>query len=62
MRRPTLGEDVIWLHPGEPVFDALAGENQDELVRRRCAAACSSNRTHKRRTCSIWRLRLGAPH
>jgi superfamily II DNA/RNA helicase len=24
VRRPALGEDVIWLHPGEPVFDALA--------------------------------------
>ena len=26
VRRPSSGEAAIWLHPGEPVFDALAGE------------------------------------
>jgi superfamily II DNA or RNA helicase len=31
VRRPTLGEDIIWLHPGEPVFDALAGAIQHDF-------------------------------
>jgi superfamily II DNA/RNA helicase/transcriptional regulator with XRE-family HTH domain len=26
VRRPALGEEAIWLHPGEPVFDAISGE------------------------------------
>ena len=32
VRRPALGEDVIWLHPGEPVFDAVAGEIQHRFA------------------------------
>jgi hypothetical protein len=26
VRRPAFGEEAIWLHPGEPVFDAISGE------------------------------------
>ncbi len=29
VRRPGYGEEAIWLHPGEPVFDALSGEVQE---------------------------------
>ena len=31
VRRPALGENVIWLHPGEPVFDALADAIRDDF-------------------------------
>jgi hypothetical protein len=31
VRRPAFGEAAIWLHPGEPVFDALSGEVQDHF-------------------------------
>ena len=29
--RPALGEDAIWLHPGEPVFDAISSDVQDRF-------------------------------
>lgn len=29
VHRPPLGQPAIWLHPGEPVFDALSGEVRD---------------------------------
>jgi superfamily II DNA or RNA helicase len=29
--RPGPGEDAIWLHPGEPVFDAISGDVQDRF-------------------------------
>jgi hypothetical protein len=32
VRRPALGEDAIWLHPGEPVFDAISGEVQERFT------------------------------
>jgi len=31
VRRPAIGEDAIWLHPGEPVFDAISGEVQERF-------------------------------
>jgi superfamily II DNA or RNA helicase len=31
VRRPALGEDAIWLHPGEPVFDAISGDVQEQF-------------------------------
>ena len=31
VRRPAFGEDAIWLHPGEPVFDAISGEVQEHF-------------------------------
>ena len=31
VRRPALGEPAIWLHPGEPIFDALSGELQERF-------------------------------
>src|SRR5437762_13981257 len=31
VRRPAFGEDAIWLHPGEPVFDAISGEIQERF-------------------------------
>jgi SNF2 family DNA or RNA helicase len=31
VRRPSFGEEAIWLHPGEPVFDALSGEVQERF-------------------------------
>jgi superfamily II DNA or RNA helicase len=33
VRRPAFGEDAIWLHPGEPVFDAISGEVQERFGR-----------------------------
>jgi len=32
VRRPDLGEEAIWLHPGEPVFDALSGEVRERFA------------------------------
>lgn len=29
--RPGLGEEAIWLHPGEPVFDAISGDVLDRF-------------------------------
>ena len=29
--RPGLGEEAIWLHPGEPVFDAISGDVRDRF-------------------------------
>jgi SNF2 family DNA or RNA helicase/transcriptional regulator with XRE-family HTH domain len=31
VRRPSFGEEAIWLHPGEPVFDAISGEIQERF-------------------------------
>lgn len=31
VRRPAFGEEAIWLHPGEPVFDAISGEVQERF-------------------------------
>jgi hypothetical protein len=31
VRRPALGEEAIWLHPGEPVFDAISGELRERF-------------------------------
>ena len=31
VRRPGFGEEAIWLHPGEPVFDAISGEIQERF-------------------------------
>jgi SNF2 family DNA or RNA helicase len=31
VRRPVFGEEAIWLHPGEPVFDAISGEVQERF-------------------------------
>jgi superfamily II DNA or RNA helicase len=29
VHRPALGQSAIWLHPGEPVFDAISGDVQE---------------------------------
>ncbi|MBR0752115.1 DUF3883 domain-containing protein [Bradyrhizobium jicamae] len=31
VHRPGFGEEAIWLHPGEPVFDAISGELQERF-------------------------------
>ena len=31
VHRPALGEEAIWLHPGEPVFDAISDELQERF-------------------------------
>lgn len=31
VRRPSFGEAAIWLHPGEPVFDAVSGEVRERF-------------------------------
>jgi hypothetical protein len=31
VHRPAFGEEAIWLHPGEPVFDAISAEVQESF-------------------------------
>ena len=33
VHRPSVGEPAIWLHPGEPVFDAMSGDVQETFGR-----------------------------